>query len=73
MMQRKVTFKLNTGCEVSSLTLYIVRKLGLLDKMQKTKVKLAPYGSSDYVFTPLGEMTLKCQVNNIVKNIFYSL
>lgn len=41
--------------------------------MQKTKVKLAPYGSSDYVFTPLGEITLKCQVNNIVKNIFFTV
>ncbi|XP_056639844.1 uncharacterized protein LOC130447174 [Diorhabda sublineata] len=69
----KVTFKLDTGCEVSILTLNIVKKLGLLDKMQKSKVKLALYGIRDYVFAPLGEITLKCQVNDNVRNIFFAV
>lgn len=66
-----VEFKLDTGAEVSVLSLNLIEKLKLKDKINKTGVTLVSYGDNKFRIKPQGEILLDCKVGENVAQVLF--
>lgn len=53
------------------MPLSILTELQIPNKINKTKVALVAYGNVSFKIKPLEEITLMCEVNNIVTSVLF--
>lgn len=66
---KPITFKLDTGAEVSTLPLNVLKKIAPRLPIRKTNVTLMSYGDPNFKLQCFGEVVLECKVKECVEKV----
>lgn len=67
----KVSFKLDTGAEVSVLPLCLLKTCHLENKLDKTGITLVSYGNKKFKIKPVGQVYVDCRVKDNFATILF--
>ncbi|XP_072380022.1 uncharacterized protein [Diabrotica undecimpunctata] len=68
---KPVSFKLDTGAEVSTLPLSILKEIAPTAHIHKSNISLVSYGDSKFKIKTVGRVTLTCVIKNDKKDISF--